>query len=102
MIIIKELAERIEDELEGAADYAELAEKYKGHHDHLSAMYAEIAQQEMTHVDKLHTMVVGIIAKWREQNGAPPRQMERIWEKEHKSLMKRAAEVRALIDQIRK
>lgn len=102
MRMIKELAERIHEELEGAEDYAQLAARYRGHNDALAAMYAEIAAQEMTHVDKLHGKAVEIIAAWRKDHGEPPRQMAMLWEHEHKRMIKRAGEVKAMLEMARK
>ena len=102
MKMIKELAERIHEELEGAEDYAQLAARYRGHNDSLSMMYAEIAAQEMTHVDKLHTKAVEIITAWRHELGDPPKQMASIWDHEHKKMIKRAGEVKAMLEMARK
>lgn len=100
MKIIKELAERIEDELEGAEDYAKLAHKYRGHHDGLSAMYAEIAGQELTHVDKLHNKAVEIITAWRKEHGDPPRQMEKIWDHQHRKMIEEATEIQHMLKKL--
>ena len=102
MKIIKELAERIHEELEGAEDYAQLAARYRGHNDGLAAMYAEIAAQEMTHVEKLHGKAVEVITAWRREHGDPPKQMEVIWDHEHKRMIKRAGEVKAMLEMARK
>lgn len=102
MRMIKELAERIHEELEGAEDYAQLAARYRGHNDGLAAMYAEIAAQEMTHVEKLHGKAVEIIAAWRHEHGDPPKQMAAIWDHEHKRMIKRAGEVKAMLEMARR
>lgn len=98
MRMIKELAGRIYEELEGAEDYINLAERNRGHNDALADMYVEIAAQEMTHVEKLHGKVVEIITAWRHEQGDPPRQMAAIWEHEHKKMIKRSGEVKAMLE----
>ena len=102
MKIIKEFAEQIEDELEGAAEYAELAAEYKGVDDSISSMYAEMAEQELKHVDRLHGKAVEIIKKHRQENGEPPEAMQAVWDWEHKKMINKAAGVRAAIDMARK
>lgn len=98
MKIIKDLVEEIKEELEGAGDYAERAMKHKGLDDGFTSMYAEMAGQEMGHVEKLHAKVQDVIKKYRAEHGEPPAGMQAIWDHEHKQLIQRAGEIRAMID----
>lgn len=102
MKIIKDLVDEIKEELEGAGDYAERAMKHKGLEDGFTSMYAEMAQQEMGHVEKLHGKVQEVIKKYRQEHGEPPAGMQAIWDHEHKQLIQRAGEIRAMIDMARK
>lgn len=97
MKMIKELSDRIKEELEGVEDYAALASRYRGLNDTLSALYGEIAAQEMTHVDKLHGKAMEIIAAWRKDHGEPPRQMAMLWEHEHKRMIQRMAAAKMMM-----
>ena len=50
MKIIKQLVEMIEDELEGAEEYAKCAIKHKADHPMLARALYDISVQEMVHV----------------------------------------------------
>lgn len=102
MKIIKDIVEEIKEELEGAGDYAERAIKHKGVDDGFAVMYAEMAGQEMGHVDRLHAKAQEVIKKYRAEHGEPPSVMQAIWDYEHKQLVERAGEIRAMIDMARK
>ena len=102
MKIIKDLVSEIKEELEGAGNYAERAMKHKGIDDGFSTLYADMAKEEMGHVDKLHGKIQEVIKKYRAEKGEPPAGMQAVWDHEHKQLIQRAAEIRAMIDMARK
>ncbi len=101
MQIIKKLVEMIEDELEGAEEYAKEANHYKTENAGLSNTFYEIAQQEMKHVSMLHDQVAAIIKRHREDHGEPPAAMMAVWEWEHEKHIEEAAEVRRLLEMYR-
>lgn len=101
MKIIKTLTEMIEEELDGAKEYAKLALEHKADNPSLANTFHEIATQEMRHVDMLHNEVVSIIKKRRESHGEPPAHMMAIYEWEHKKQIEHSAEVHRLMDMYR-
>lgn len=56
----------------------------------------------MTHVEKLHGKAVEIITAWRHEHGDPPKQMAAIWDHEHKRMIRRSGEVKAMLEMARK
>lgn len=89
MVEIKELVERIEDELEGAEKYAELAAEHEHIDDGLSALYASHAYDELTHADELHTEAVMLIKQARAEGHMPTQEMLAKWNEEHKNYIER-------------
>ena len=101
MKIIKQLADMIEDELEGAEHYAECAVKYKLDHPALAAVFYEISTQEMRHVSMLHEEVTKIIKAYREKHGEPPEAMKAIYDWQHEKQIKKSQEIKMLHAQYR-
>ena len=98
MKIIKELSEMIEEELEGAENYAKLAVHYKAEHPSLAAVYYEISTQEMRHVTMLHDEVVKIIKNYRETHGDPPAAMLAIYDWQHKKQIDFTNKVKLMLE----
>ena len=94
MKIIKELADLIEDELEGAENYAKLAGHFKRDHPQLASVFFDISTQEMHHVNMLHDEVAKLIREHREKHGEPPAAMLAIYDWQHKKHIEEAAEVK--------
>ena len=99
MKVIAKIVDLIEDELEGAEQYAELALKYKAQHPKLAEKLHELAGVEMTHVKVLHTEATRLIEEARQRDGEPPAAMLSIYEYEHQKQIKQAAATRALIEE---
>lgn len=99
MKVIAKIVDLIEDELEGAEQYAELALKYKTAHPKLAEKLHELAGVEMTHAKVLHTEAARLIEEVRQRDGEPPAAMMSIYEYEHQKQIKQAAEIRALIEE---
>ena len=98
MKIIKKLTEMIEDELEGAEEYAKCALEYKESDPVLSNVFFDIANQEMRHMNMLHDQVVNIIKKHRDTHGEPPAPMMAVYEYLHEKHIAKAADVRRYLD----
>lgn len=98
MKIIQKLSEMIEEELEGAEEYAKCALEYKDENPTLANVFYDIANQEMRHVNMLHDQVVAIIKKHREQHGEPPAPMMAVYEYLHKKHIEEAAEVKNYLE----
>lgn len=101
MKVIKELSEMIEEELEGADNYAKSAIKYKDEMPALADVFYEISTQEMRHVNMLHDKVAEIINRHRAEHGEPPAAMMAIYEWEHKKQIDKAKGVKILQSQYR-
>ena len=99
MKIIAKMVDFIDDELEGAEDYAKMAIEIKADHPKLAAKLNELATVEMSHMRQLHTEVVRIIEEYRVKNGEPPKEMLAIYNYEHKKQINRAAIIKQMIDE---
>lgn len=98
MKIIKELSELIEEEVEGAENYAKLANSYKVDRPKLADVFYELSLQEMHHVNRLHEEVVKMIKEHRQAHGEPPAAMMAIYEWQHKRQTDKMAEVKRYQD----
>lgn len=101
MTIIKKIAAMIEEELEGAEEYAECAAKWKDENPALAKVFYDISTDELRHVGLLHTEVVKIIEEHRRTHGEPPAAMMAVWEYLHEKHIKKSNEVRMLQTQYR-
>ena len=75
MSIIKCIAEKIEEELEDAKAYIELAMKWKSEYPETAELFNDLSGEEMGHVDILHRAVTGLIDQYRAKHGEPPKDM---------------------------
>ena len=94
MKIIRCLDERIEEELEDAGKYIELAMKWKAEEPETADLFYELSTEEMGHMDKLHQEVTELISDYRKDNGEPPKEMMTLYEYLHEKHMKTATEIR--------
>ena len=83
MKIIKELSEMIEEELDGAENYAKKANELKEANPTLARVFYEISLQEMNHVNMLHSEVAKLIEQHRKEHGEPPVAMLAVYEFMH-------------------
>ena len=96
MKIIKKLIEQMDDELNGAEEYAEGALKYKEKDKILADLYFNMSLQEMKHHDDLHMQVVRMISEYRKEHGEPPVAMQAVYDWEHEKAIDRAKEIKTL------
>ena len=101
MEIIKKISEQIEDELEGAEEYAKCALKHRDEFPALAKVYYDISLEEMRHVDLLHMEVAKIIDEHRRKHGDPPASMIAIYNYLHERQIEEANEVRMYQSQYR-
>lgn len=83
MTIIKCLSEQIEDELNDAAKYADLALKWKEDDPSTADLFYELSKEEMGHMERLHGRVTGLIEEHRAKNGEPPQDMMTLYDYLH-------------------
>lgn len=84
----------IEDELEGAEDYAKSAIKFKEDNPTLAKTFYEISNDEMRHVNMLHGEVVEIIEAYRRDHGDPPEVMLAVYTYLHEKDIEKANRIK--------
>ena len=94
MTIIKCLSELIEDELDDACHYVDLAMKWKHDEPDTADVFYELSLAEMEHMEKLHNEVVELIEEYRKENGEPPKEMMTLYEYLHQKHIGRATEIK--------
>ena len=94
MTIIKCLSELIEEELEDADKYIDLAVKWKTDDPDTADLFHELSVEEMGHVDKLHSRVAKLIEEYREEDGEPPAGMMTLYNYLHERHIKTATNIR--------
>ena len=92
---IKLLMEHIEDELEDAHTYAELAVEYKHDDPELADLFYRLSGEEMNHMNALHKAVVSHIEEYRKQKGEPPAAMQAIYDYLHEKQIDKAKDVKS-------
>ena len=101
MRIIKKLAEMIDDEIDGAIEYAEDAVLYKDSMPEIGRMFAELADEELGHVGRLHDAVAEIIKEARDSGKTVPPGMAEMFEYIHKRQIEKVNEARNYLAQFR-
>lgn len=94
MRIIKCLAEKIEDELQDAAEYIELAMKWKSEQPEVADLFYELSGEEMGHMEKLHEQVETLIEQERATKGEPPKDMMTLYNYLHEKHQATAMEIK--------
>ena len=94
MKIIKCLSEKIEEEIDDAGKYIDLALKYKSEMPDTADLFYELSTEEMGHVDKLHEEVVELIEEYRKESGEPPKDMMTLYDYLHERHIADATQVR--------
>lgn len=94
---IKKLVEEIDEELEGAKEYAEMCLERKADGDGAWAQrFAEMANDELKHAGYIHEYTVKEITKLREVY-TPPQDMLDKWDKSHKGYVEKAAWIKQML-----
>ena len=94
MTIIKQLSEKISDEIEDASEYAKLALKFKDKDRSASDTFYSLAQDEMRHSMMLHAEVTKLIEEYRKTNGEPPEKMQAVYDYLHEREIEAAEKVK--------
>lgn len=97
MEIIKQLVEKIDDELEDAEKYIKLACKMKEKDKVLAETYYKLSLEEMGHMTMLHDQVVRIIDNYKKTNEVPVG-MQTLYDYLHERQIKWAAKIRSKQD----
>jgi intergrase/recombinase len=95
--IIKDYVDHIDEEIEGAKDYAEKYVEHKVKDDMQAASrYKEMANDELKHAMYVHEMATKEIDKLSKVYTPPAEMMEK-WEKAHKEYVERVAWVKQML-----
>lgn len=101
MRIIEELVDFVDEEIDGAEEYAKLAVKFKSENPTLAKTYYDISMDELKHVDLLHAEVVKLIEEHRKNHGEPPASMMAVYDYLHEKHIEEVKEVRMYQAQFR-
>lgn len=102
MEIIATLVDMIDDEVNGAKEYACWANKLKTTNPELAKTFYELSTVEMGHMTTLHRQVKKLIADNKAQNGEPPEGMMGMYELLHKKHIECAAQVTIMQEEYNK
>ncbi|MBQ8536950.1 MAG: hypothetical protein IJ461_06050 [Clostridia bacterium] len=97
MLIIKELAKQIREELHDAEKYAKGSLDKKTDCPQLAALYNRLAGEEINHAMLLHDEAVRQIEKAAAEKPVPP-VMREIWAWQHDELIEQERDVRRLME----
>lgn len=98
MRIIKDISEKIEDELDDAEEYVKLALREKESEPVVSDLFYSLAKEEMGHMNRLHDCVAKLIKTYREKEGEPPEPMMAVYNYLHEKFMKQASQIQWYLD----
>ena len=90
---VKLLMEHIEDEIQDAHTYAQLAVEYKEQEPEMAELFYCLSKEEMCHMSVLHNEAVKLIENYRREKGQPPEDMMAVYEYLHKRHMCEADKV---------
>lgn len=94
---IKEIAEFINDEVDGVLSYAKAAVFYKDSRPDLANTYYTLATVEYQHVQKLHTDAAKLIKEAEGKSAQPTQKMLDTWESQHKRSIKKMEEAKTYL-----
>ena len=94
MKIIQCLSEKIEEEIDDAGAYIDLAMKWKAEEPETAELFYTLSTEEMGHVEKLHKAVADLIALYRNRTGDPPKEMAVLYDYLHKKHIAAATQVK--------
>ena len=102
MKLIRDLEERIHDEIGDIKWYAKKAAELKAEHPTLAQVLYNISTQEDAHQAAIHNEVVKIIEEHRRTHGDPPAAMMAVYDYLHKKAIDELAEARMYQDVYKK
>jgi len=100
MEIIKQISEKIDDELHDAEKYIRCAYKVADDYPQLSDTYYKLSLAEMEHVTMLHDNVVRIIEELKKTTEVPEA-MQIVYDYLHERQIKWAAKIKAKQEQFK-
>ena len=98
MTFIKDLSERISEEIADAEYYAKHALSVKDEYPTAAQTFYTIAGQELTHASMLHDLATRAIADYRAKHGEPPAAMEAVYKYLHEQQIEHTEAVKRYLD----
>ena len=99
MKIIEHLSDLINEEIDGACNYAKLALKYKEERPQLAQTFYNLTVDEMKHIDMLHDEVVKIINDHKATGAEVPVEMQAVYDYVHAKQIDRGHNIKVYMDQ---
>ena len=99
MKIIKDLSRLIEEEIDGACNYAKLALTFKDERPQLAQTFYSLTVDEMKHIDILHDEVVKIITEYRNNGHEVPADMQAVYDYVHEKEIERVHNIKLYLEQ---
>jgi rubrerythrin len=99
MKIIEHLSDLINEEIDGACNYAKLALKYKEERPQLAQTFYNLTVDEMKHIDMLHDEVVKIINDHKATGAEVPVEMQAVYDYVHAKQIDRVHNIKVYMDQ---
>ena len=84
MKIIRCLSEKIQEELQDAEAYIDLAMAWKDDDEDAAELFYELSGEELGHMEKLHDQVTAEISEYKRTEGEPPEGMMELYNWMHK------------------
>lgn len=94
MKVIKNLSEKIDEELEDAHKYIKCAHRVKETYPQLAEVYFKLSLEEMKHVQALHDEVVKIINDYKKTHEVPE-SMQAVYDYLHEKQMEKSSKIKA-------
>lgn len=94
MKIIKCLSELIEEELNDAEKYIDLAMQWRNEEPDTADLFYTLSTEEMGHMEKLHDEVSELIEEYRKEHGEPPKDMMVLYDYLHEKHIAKATQIR--------
>ena len=79
MKIIRCISEKIQEELQDAEAYIDLAIEWKEDDEEAAELFYELSKEEMGHMEKLHNQVTAEIEEYKRTEGEPPEGMMELY-----------------------
>lgn len=101
MKLIKIIAQKIEEEMRDAEDYAKLAFAWRQENPDVSETFLALSKQEVSHATMLHTQAERLVAAYRSEGNEVPPAMQALYEWEHEKLIDGMARIKVMQDMVR-
>lgn len=98
MKYISVLLEQMDDELDGAHEYAQCALRSKDEDRELAEVYMSLARTELDHYQKLYNQMTRIMTNYRSEHGDMSYELQEFYDWQRTKTMNHMAEVKVLVD----